>query len=233
MSLGVKVTVANWRTSDKPAQGGRTFKDEIGRELGLIDEPTNLVASEFFGQQRIDQPCITLEDLGPIELGETIGLALHLGRIVELGESVVLEHEAQAQTSHLLREPIVAVDVDLEGIGCPGLQADVNEAQLWIEEIVVKHALLPLHRDEARPFVRRPEVKRIAGFLGAEDADQPVFDALLANEAFGPLVLFEGTGAIQIGAAAFLREALGVVDQCLGELGARTLMKCERRTRRT
>ena len=68
-----------------------------------------------------------------------------------------------------------------------------------------------------------PEVKRIAGFLGAEDADQPVFDALLANEAFGPLVLFEGTGAIQIGAAAFLREALGVVDQCLGELGAENL----------
>ena len=95
----------------------------------------------------------------------------------------------------------------LESIGRPGLQADVNEAQLRIEEIVVKHALLPFIETKRRPFLRRAEVKRIAGFHRAEDADQPAFDALLANQAFGPLVLLEGTGAVQIGAAAFLRKA--------------------------
>src|SRR5262249_37699681 len=42
------------------------------------------------------------------------------------------------------------------------------------------------------------------------------FDALFANQAFRPLVLLEGTGAIGIGAATFYREALSVFDELVG-----------------
>ena len=51
----------------QPGQGGRTREQEVGGELGLIDDPADPVAGEFLAQERIDQVAIAAEDLGPIE----------------------------------------------------------------------------------------------------------------------------------------------------------------------
>jgi hypothetical protein len=40
------------------------------------------------------------------------------------------------------------MDVDLERERCPGLQADMKKAKLWIEDVVGKRALLPWPGDE-------------------------------------------------------------------------------------
>src|SRR6202030_3868781 len=191
--------------------------------LGLIDKPAHAEPSEFFAQERIDQPTIAGENFGPIELGETIGLALRFGRIVELGEGVVLEHEAHAQTNQLLGEPIVAVDVDLERERRPGLQADVNEAKLRIEEVIVEDVLLPWLGDETRPIFAGDEGKGVAGFLSAEDADEPAFDALIAHEPLRPLVLLEGALAIEISALVFTRPTLGMFHEPFGPLRRQNL----------
>src|SRR6185369_11607594 len=151
----------------KPAQGGAAAKEQVGGELSLIDVPVGLLAGELLTQERVDQAGIAVEDFGPIEGGETIGLALRFDGFVELGKGVALEDEAHVQTGHLLGEPVVAVDADLQREGGPGLQADVDEPQLFIEKVVVENALPPRLGYEAWPLLGVFEGKRIAGFHGA------------------------------------------------------------------
>src|SRR5512135_203610 len=110
------------------------------------------VAGDQFTEQRIDLPCPTVEDSRPFELGEAVGQALGLGGVVELCERVVLLHEAEFLLHHLMGQPFVAVDVDLDGERQPGLQADVDQAELGIEEVVIEHSLLPGSADELGPL---------------------------------------------------------------------------------
>ncbi len=84
------------------------------------------VASKLFAQQRIDFPHPTIQDFGPVELGEAVGQALGLDRVIELGGRVVLLYEAQFFLHHLLGEPFVAIDIDLDGERQPGLQTNVD-----------------------------------------------------------------------------------------------------------
>jgi hypothetical protein len=137
----------------EPCEGGGAFEDEIGGELGLIDNPADAISRQFFAQQRVDLVGVAIEDFGPVEFGEPIGLTLGFGGFVELGKGVVLDDEAQAETNQLLGEPVVAVRVDLEGKRGPGLQTDMDQAQLRVEEIVVKDALLPRPGNELRPLL--------------------------------------------------------------------------------
>ena len=126
----------------------------------------------MFAQQRIDLPCPTIQDFGPVELGEAIGQALGLDRVVELSERVVLLYEAQFLLHHLLGEPFVAIDIDLDGERQPGLQANVDQAELSIEEVVIKDSLLPESADELRAIGTGYECKGRTGFLSAENTDE-------------------------------------------------------------
>lgn len=201
-------------------QGGGALENEVGGELRLIDDPADAVVRQFLAQQRVDLVSMAAEDLGPVEPSESIGLTLSFGRFVELGEGVVLADEAQAQTNQLLREPMVAVGVDLEREGSPGLQADVDEAQLRIEKVVVEDALLPRPGDESGPFLAGDEGERIAGFQSAEDADETVFDGLFAEEPFRPGFFLKRTGAIEIRSPRLASDPLGVLDERFGPLGS-------------
>jgi len=97
------------------SQRRTTGEQQVGGEFGLIDDPVHGVAGEQFVEQRIDLACPTVEDFRPVELGKSVGQALGLDRVVELCERVVLLHEAQFLLHHLLGQPFVAIDVDLDG----------------------------------------------------------------------------------------------------------------------
>ena len=102
-------------------QGRATLEQQVGGVLGLIDDPMHGVAGEQFAEQGIDLPCPAVEDFRPVELGEAVGDALRLVGVVELCERVVLLHEAQLLLHHLLGQPFVAIDVDLDSERQPGL----------------------------------------------------------------------------------------------------------------
>src|SRR5205814_5214570 len=138
--------------------------------------------------------------------------------VVELCERVVLLHEAQLLLDHLLGQPLVAIDVDLDGERQPGLQADVDQAELGIEKVVIEDPLLPRSADELRSIGAGDECKGGTGFLGAQDADKSFEDALVSYELLSPLVLAELAGAILVGAASLPRPVLGVIDQSVGVL---------------
>src|SRR5260370_37258174 len=132
-------------------------------------------------------------------------------------------HEGQSLAVTLCSQPLVAVDIDLERERQPGLEADVHEAKTRIEEIVVEHALLPWPRDKARTFFAARELKGVAGFLGAQDPDESLGNAVLADEFLGPFLLAELAGAIQEDAPGFASESFPVLDKFLGVLGSELL----------
>jgi hypothetical protein len=103
-----------------------------------------------------------------------------------LGEGVVVLHEAEARVLELPGQPVVAVDVDLRGEGESGLDTDVAETEVRIEEVEIEHALQPAGEDQPGPAVAVAEFDRAAGLLAAEDADEP-----LAETAFADLLLNE------------------------------------------
>jgi len=95
----------------------------------------------------------------------------------------------------------------------------VDQAELRIEEVVIEDPLLSVSTDELGPLRARHECEGRTGFLSAEDADEPLGDALVADEVLGPFVLAELAGAIQVCAAFFSRPFLGMLDQTIGVLG--------------
>ena len=99
-----------------------------------------------------------------------------------MGKRVVLLHETQLLMHHLLGQPFVAVDIDLDGERQPGLQPDVDQSELRIEEVVVEDPLLSVTADELGPFGTLHECEGGAGFQGAKDADKSLGDALVSDE---------------------------------------------------
>ena len=65
--------------------------------------------------QGIDLPHQAIEDLAPVLVDERIGQFLSRLGVVEGREGVVLLGEPQLVFEHLLSQPGVAVDVDLDG----------------------------------------------------------------------------------------------------------------------
>jgi hypothetical protein len=118
----------------------------------LIDDPVVVsVAEPGSAELRIDGTGPAIEDFDPREFGEAVGEALCRIGIVEVGEGVVSLDEAELSVSHLPGQPIVAVDVNLDGEGEPGLDADVHQAEFGIEVVVVENALRSPGEGQTRP----------------------------------------------------------------------------------
>jgi hypothetical protein len=109
----------------------------------------------------------------------------------------------------------MAIDVDLDGERQPGLQTNVNQSELGIEEAIIKNPLLPRPTDELRTIGTRYERKGRTRFLGGEDADEPLGGALIADEVLCSLVLAELASAILVYAAGLPGPALSVLDQAV------------------
>ena len=150
---------------------------------------------------------------GQLSWAKRSASALGLDGVVELCERVVLLHEAQFLLHHLLGEPFVAIDVDLDSERQPGLQANVDQAELGIEEVVIEDPLLPGSADELGPVGTRHKREGRTRLLGAEDTDKSLGDTLVADEVLGPLVLAELAGAIQVDSASLPRPALSMRDE--------------------
>ena len=56
----------------------------------MIRDSADAVLPQVVAEQRIDEMGESIEDLGPIEFGEAIGLPLRRGWVVELNERIVL-----------------------------------------------------------------------------------------------------------------------------------------------
>ena len=117
---------------------------------------------------------------------------------------------------HLLSQPGVAVDVDLDGEREPSRQPDVDQAQVGIEEVEVEHALRPACVDQAGAVLGVGQLEAGAAFHAAEDADQPFADRPLSQKLVDELILAVGALEVVVLGAGLLGQALGVIDQGFG-----------------
>src|SRR4029079_354120 len=83
---------------------------------------------------------------------------------------------------HLLFQPGVAVDVDLDGEREPSRQAAVDQAQDGIEEVKVQDALLAALVDQAGPVLGGDELETGTAFHAAEATDQDLEDGTCPAE---------------------------------------------------
>src|SRR5437588_9966403 len=111
----------------------------------------------------------------------------------------------------------MAVDVDLDGQGKPGGQADVQQTEFRIEEVEIEHqAAAEVFLEMGSSFAVE-DSKSGAGFHGREDDDQSFGKALLLGNLTG--VLFLTNLALQKakGATGLFGKLLGVLlePKCL------------------
>src|SRR5436309_10220028 len=187
-------------------EGGQVVpaaEQEVGAVFGLVDDPAVAASAEpGLAEQRVAALGPALEDPHPGKMREAVGQPLGLVGMIELREGVVALFEAKSPVQHLPSEPLVAVDVDLDGGREPGLQANVDQAEFRIEEVVVEHALRSASEDEARASVAVEQLDRTAGCQATQDGHQAVaqtpFPALLLDHFFlgvgSAEEVVEGTG---------------------------------------
>ena len=128
---------------------------------------------------------------------------------------------------HLLFQPRVAVDIDLDREGKPSGQADVDLAQFWIHEIEVEHALGPACVDQSRAPIAVNELEAGASLHAAENADQPIDDGPLSQCLFDELVLAVIALKKSVFGAGLMGQSLGKVDEGLGSSSSAKAMKSQ------
>ena len=166
-------------------------------------------------QQRIHPAGEPLEDHRPRQGRKPIGEPLGAARVFEPEEGIVEALVPEAPLIELVGEPVMAVEVDLDGEREPGLQADVEETELAVQEVEVEEEALPPRRADHRPPLPRGEAKAAARLDRGEDAHQALADAIAAGDLAGALVLPHGGLEVLPGTARLLCDRVGVRPQPL------------------
>jgi hypothetical protein len=96
------------------------------------------VAVEQIVEDRVDLVGIGFEDLRPVERRKSIGERLSPIDVVDVGEDVVDPAVADVVGVELASEPLVAVDIDLDDHGKPGLDFDMDQTESLVQEVVVE-----------------------------------------------------------------------------------------------
>src|SRR5207302_6659461 len=138
--------------------------------------------------------------------------------MIELDEGIILLSETEFLGEHLLGEPVVAIDVDLDGKGEKRLQANVHEAKSGIEEVVVEDALWATGVVETRTILALTQLDRAAGFFETQDGNQALLDGTFEEHC--PDEVFFAAVALEILVRDTSRRGrrLGVIHQGLRKL---------------
>jgi hypothetical protein len=86
-------------------------------------------------QQRIDQGRLALEERRPIGVGEPLAHRRDGPKIINRGDLVVAAPVPDRRRIELPRQPLAAVDVDLDLVGPPSLQPHRHPAKLGIDPV--------------------------------------------------------------------------------------------------
>jgi hypothetical protein len=109
--------------------------------------------------------------------------------------------------------------IHLTGKGRPSLQADVDQPQILVQEVVVQDTLRYRSGDETRPTFTGDEFEGWAGFHHAQDTDKPLGNRGQGELLFGPDILVDVAGTILPGTLVLLSIALRVFNQTFRPFG--------------
>ena len=115
-------------------------EQDVASVLGLIDHPP--VAGEAGGgdggEQGIDQGRLAIKEQRPVGVGERLAQRRDRREVIDSGDLVVAAPVADPGPIHLPRQPLAAVDVDLNLVRRPGLQPHMHPPELGIDQVQVR-----------------------------------------------------------------------------------------------
>jgi len=166
---------------------------DVGGHLGLVEDPVVAVEAgpDDGGQQRVDPPGERVENPRPRPMGELVAERLGPGQILHPHQRVVVTAIPDPGPVELAGQPFPAVDVDLDLIGQPRLDADMHEPELGVDQIqVVVHAF-PFPADRLQPAgaMIAPHLHRPARLDRRQHAHHPFGDRIPLRDLPSPVLL--------------------------------------------
>ena len=197
-------------------EGRGVREHHVGGILGLLGDPVVLHAPQQAVHQGIHPAGQGREDARPVSFDETVGHPLGAGGIVDGDEGVVDLAIADVVPVHLPGQPVVAVEADLDGEREPGGDANVQEAELAIDEVEVQTQALAAGRNDARPTLAVGQLEALAGLDGRQDAHQTFADGVAPEHGPNAVLLADGAVQVDVGPSCPLGHVLGVLLDPLG-----------------
>lgn len=199
------------------AQGCPVAEQDVHGQFALVADPIVAMGGQDRVHEGIDASGEGLQDSGPVLAGHVAGKALGLGQVVDPREGVIQPVILDGMAVHLLGEPGMAVEIDLDGKGHPALQADMHQSELAIEEVEVEEATLAGSDLESRPPISLNDLEAAAGFEGLQDGDKPFPSRLFLEDLLGELFFVGLAFEDEEGPALGSGQGSGVVGDLGGE----------------
>ena len=133
----------------------------------------------------------TVQQAAPVRLQLPRQQRLSLGQIVHVDEAVVALVEADPRPRQLARQPVAAVQTDVDAVRHPRLQPQVHQAELRVEQIEVEVRTLAELRLQLQPLRRAVPAhgERLARLDALEHRDQPLGHAVGPRDVQRPRLL--------------------------------------------
>jgi hypothetical protein len=133
--------------------------------------------------------------------------------MAQIDERVVVLDKAQPPVGHLPRQPVVAVDINLHGVGKIRLPAEVHQAEVGVQPVIVQDPLRTAGEDQPRLAFPVSQLHGGARFRDAEDGHQAHVEAVFADQLVDEFLFLESALAIFVGAALLPGDVLAIFDQ--------------------
>jgi hypothetical protein len=165
---------------------------------------------EHLTEQRIEAPRETAEDLGPRQAWEFSSESIGTLRSCDRDEGVVELGEPEPQLFHAPGQPLVAVDIHLDGEGEPGLAPHMHETELRIQEVeVVNKAFTPV-RAQSRSVLAVDDTEGLDGLDRPEHADEATAYSIAFGDLPRQIVLADPPVEVLVGSTRAFGRELGM-----------------------
>ena len=171
------------------------LEENIGREFTLIGHPVVLELLKNILHWRGDPFGVLTENLRPFLIGEPVGEFLRSGHIFDPGERIIELGVTDAIGLQFPGQPFMAVHINLDWHGKPGLNPHMDEPQMTVHKIEVQVQTLPPCGFNERALIRtrlgesKPEAA--AGFKNRKNTHQAMLNAVALGHFSRRLILVD------------------------------------------
>ncbi len=201
--------------AEQRSESGGIFEHDISGEFGLIGSPVIRLAGEDVWQKWIDKGSEFLQEDRPVKAGELICQALALFRAGDFDKGIIDLLEGYIPAAHLDGEPFVAIDGDLKNEGEPGLDADMDETEFGMEEIIIDTKALAIRGKDTRSADAIADFEGRAGFQFGKDTDQAAGNVHFSRDAACFIVLADVAREVLVKTVMFGGRIFGMKDKAI------------------
>ena len=210
-------------------QGFKTravLENHVCGKFSLVGDPIVTHVTKGRAQQGVNLSGEGGKDLRKVFVNKTVCESLCPRYILNLDEGVLDPHIVYAMLVQFPGQPFVAVDVDLDDKGEPGLNTHVHESELTVYEVEVKAQTAGIIG--GKPWFTFPifEFETLTGLDDGKHAYQTFADAVPLSNLSGSLFFPNGPAQVKVRTIGFPGYLHGVGFYGLGAGGNEFLIVC-------